>query len=101
MKNKIIILIAVLLILAAVVWLMKPDDSSPIASSSAVVDEFPLSTSTDSQSSSEALIVNETMSTQHEAENRQQNELIDTKSDLSIQPIDPETDPGNQIVKKN
>ena len=101
MKNKIIILIAVLLILAAVVWLMKPDDSSPIASSSAVVDEFPLSTSTDSKSSSEALIVNETMSTQHEAENRQQNELIDTKSDLSILPIDPETDPGNQIVEKN
>ena len=38
---------------------------------------------------------------EHEAENRQQNELIDTKSDLSIQPIDPETDPGNQIVEKN
>ncbi|ENV57080.1 hypothetical protein F951_01425 [Acinetobacter soli CIP 110264] len=25
--------------------------------------------------------------------------LADTKSDLSIQPIDPEKDPGNQIIK--
>lgn len=29
------------------------------------------------------------------------NELVDTKSDMSIQPIDPETDVGNQIIEPN
>lgn len=29
---------------------------------------------------------------------KEEENLIDTKSDLSIQPINPETDPGNQII---
>ena len=37
-----------------------------------------------------------------EAVNPQSEEpLFDTKSDFSIQPIDPATDPGNQIVTPN
>ena len=101
MKNKIIVLIVIFLILAGVVWMMKPDDSPPIASSSAVVSEFPLSDSREIQVSSEGWVDDKDVSTQPDVENIEQNELIDTKSDLTIQPIDPETDPGNQIVEKN
>ena len=31
----------------------------------------------------------------------EENNLHDTKSDLSIEPIDPATDPGNQIIEQN
>ena len=89
MKNKIIILIVIFLILAGVVWMMKPDDSPPIASSSAVVSEFPLSDSREIQVSSEGWVDDKDVSTQPDVENIEQDEVIETRSELSMQPREP------------
>lgn len=46
---------------------------------------------------------NMTVHSEHnqESSSNSKEQLFDTKSDLSIQPIDPETDTGNQIVHPN
>lgn len=99
MKNTFFIILIIALVLGALVWLLKPEmsvDSSQSAEhavqqSTQVSTYQALSNAADQQlqTSSLADIV---------AESSDQT-LFDTKSDMSIQPIDPESDPGNQIVE--
>lgn len=101
MKNKLIILIFVVLVLAIFIWLMKPSDQ--VSTVSSVVE--PQNSSTSSESSQH--VAQQQSTTEIESQNDDPSvansngeaELFDTKSDLSIQPVDPETDPGNQVIE--
>ena len=100
MKNITLLLLGVIVVLGSVLLYLKPVEASKQPSS--ITTENPTSpelqpqmTSTDSQK-----ILTEGEKPYSDSASSEV-ELIDTKSDLSIQPIDPEIDPGNQILKNN
>lgn len=95
--NYKISIIAVILILA-LVFFLKPD-----ASSTEISDQQDVSTTsqpakaTPLDSSLNQSVSSASASSEENLQGSQEEELFDTKSDFSIQPIDPATDPGNQL----
>ena len=101
MKNLIVILISLIVVLAGLLWYLKPTETSTLTFNKSseqqeVLQKEQSATAMTQTTESSAETVMPTSNT-----HLNENQLADTKSDLSIQPIDPETDPGNQIVTKN
>lgn len=99
MKNITLLLFGLIVILGAVLWYLKPVEASSkppkVTQEQLLPVEQQHATVTDPQ---KTLIEGEKP---HLNTPSSEVALVDTKSDLSIQPIDPETDPGNQILKNN
>lgn len=106
--NKIFLVLSVIIIIALVaLFVFKPKDqptTDAVAASGQTTPVTSAQTSTgqpELTSSHVSTHPSNTPSTTNQAamEPAQANLPPDTKSDMSIQPIDPETDPANQVVQ--
>ncbi|MCH7336580.1 hypothetical protein [Acinetobacter sp. NIPH 2699] len=107
MNNKVKIILSAAIVFGLVIALViyfKPTNEASVS-----VNMHPTDTTSQSAPDNQnVLITNASHPTQLASDTEQaatnasgDNELVDTKSDMSIQPIDPETDIGNQIIQSN
>lgn len=101
MKKSIILISITVFTIVCIVWFLKPSTSSVVASvqnnNHQVQHTNPIQTPPNHQNSQSMLDSNQN----NNVANSSNEQLFDTKSDLSIQPIDPEKDPGNQVLSTN
>ncbi|AZN68242.1 hypothetical protein DX910_08110 [Acinetobacter haemolyticus] len=107
MNNKVKVILSIVIVFGLVIALVvyfKPANETSVS-----VNMYPTETTSQSESNDKNAFTTEARHPTQLVSNVEQattntsgdNELVDTKSDMSIQPIDPETDVGNQIIESN
>lgn len=99
MKNTFFFIIGLVLVLSLLVWIFKPESSLNTTQASQNAIETSELSATQSAMSND---LDKQLHASNLAEivsDESNQESFDTKSNMSIQPVDPETDPGNQIVE--
>ena len=92
---------AILILVVTIIYYLKPNQEQAIQQqNTASTVAAPLQETASAQVNEP--IQNDSKPSDHsELSAAAEEPLFDTKSDPSIQPIDPETDPGNQIISTN
>jgi len=103
MKKITFLLLGLVVILGALIWYFKPSDSTSTTTNNIRTENQTLTDVHETKPQSKEHLIQAQPSSEpiHIQNENSELSLADTKSDFSIQPIDPETDPGNQIVESN
>ena len=99
MKNIVLMMVLVVFVVWGVIWYLKPNQPVNAFQQANSLEK----TSQQKELNHSAITNSENRALQNSAASdsamqKHNSELADTKSDPSIQPIDPEKDPGNQLL---